>query len=208
MIIYYNNEYRHRDSINFIYYSIGGIKMLQVKEYCTVENKKVEQGVQDWLTRGYHDIFIESITPNEFVNKNAFTNICECIKRMLKETGYTKKEYIKWFFETSIQEDIVTTKHWVNYLDTHMEERYVEDGEILYSYDSDLWSPLAIRGSKEEVKRLFSLMLLAINVDFKLEDLNLDMSSLKESFDSDNYEEEGGNIDRPYYEQRARSYTI
>ena len=182
--------------------------MLQVKEYCTVENVKASQGVQDWLTRGYHDILTTSTDVNTFIDTDAFTNICECVKRMLKENGYTEKEYIKWLFETSIQEDIVTTQHWVNYLDSLMEERYVEDGEILYSYDSDLWSPLAIRGSKEDTKRLFSLILLGIGVDFKLEDLNLDLSGLKESFDSEEYEEKGGTIDRSYYEQRARSYTI
>ena len=45
-------------------------------------------------------------------------------------------------------------------------------------------------------------------VEFKFEDLNLDLSELEEEFECDDYEEEGGSIDRAYYEQRSRNFTL
>jgi len=116
------------------------------------------------------------------------------------------KSFLKSFFETIIKENITVRKYWVNYLDTLMDERYVEDGEILYEYESDYWAPVAIRGKKEDIV-LFIKKLLD-EVEFKFEDLNLDLSELEEEFECDDYEEEGGSIDRAYYEKRSRNFTL
>ena len=173
---------------------------MEIRGYCYIENRKVVEEVQDWLVREYHDIKDVEFSDIEIYLKREIDKLSE-----FKEQGLVKS-FLKSFFETIIKENITVRKYWVNYLDTLMDERYVEDGEILYEYESDYWAPVAIRGKKEDIV-LFIKKLLD-EVGFGFEDLNLDLSELEEKFESDDYEEEGGSIDRPYYEQRSRNFTL
>lgn len=173
---------------------------MEIRGYCYIENRKVIEEVQDWLVREYHDIEDVEFSDIEIYLKREIDKLSE-----FKEQGLVKS-FLKSFFETIIKENITVRKYWVNYLDTLMDERYVEDGEILYEYESDYWAPVAIRGKKEDIV-LFIKKLLD-EVGFKFEDLNLDLSELEEEFECDDYEEEGGSIDRAYYEQRSRNSSL
>lgn len=173
---------------------------MEIRGYCYIENRKAAEEVQDWLVREYHDIEDVEFNDIEIYLKREIDKLSE-----FKEQGLVKS-FLKSFFEAIIKENITVSKYWVEYLDIHMDERYVEDGELMYSYESDYWSPLAVRGTKDEVE-LFVKKLLE-KTEFKFEDLNLDLSELEEKFESDDYEEEGGSIDRPYYEQRSRNFTL
>ena len=173
---------------------------MEIRGYCYIENLKVVEEVQDWLVREYHDIKDVEFSDIEIYLKREIDKLSE-----FKEQGLVKS-FLKSFFETIIKENITVRKYWVNYLDTLMDERYVEDGEILYEYESDYWAPVAIRGKKEDIV-LFIKKLLD-EAGFKFEDLNLDLSELEEEFECDDYEEEGGSIDRAYYEQRSRNSAL
>jgi len=173
---------------------------MEIRGYCYIENRKVTENVQDWLVREYYCIENVEFDDIKIYLEREIKKLQEFEEQGLVET------FLKNFFETIIKEEITVRRHWVNYLDTLMEERYVEDGEILYEYESDYWAPVAIRGSEEEVE-LFIKKLLD-EVGFKFEDLDLDLSELEDEFECDDYEEEGGSIDRPYYEQRSRNYSL
>lgn len=173
---------------------------MKIREYCYIENRKVVENVQDWLVREYYDVSNASFEDIETYLKREIEKLEDLEEQGLVET------FLKNFFETIIKENITVRKYWVEYLDIHMEERYVEDGEFLYEYESDYWAPVAIRGSEEEVE-LFIKKLLD-EVGFKFEDLDLDLSELEDEFECDDYEEEGGSIDRAYYEQRSRNFTL
>lgn len=174
--------------------------MLKIREYCGIENHKVSEGVQDWLVREYYCIEDGSFDDIEIYLKREIDKLKE-----FKEEGLADV-FLKNLFETVVKENITVTKYWVEYLDTNMDERYVEDGEIMYSYESDYWAPFAIRGTKEDAVLFIKNLLDAVG--FKFEDLNLDLSELEEGFESDDYEEEGCSIDRAYYEQRSRNYSL
>lgn len=184
--------------------------MLNIREYCYIENRKVADMVQDWLVREYYNIN-NTLSVETCEDTNTFSNIITYLNREVKkleeyeEQGLTKS-FLKSFFETVIKENITTSQYWVNCLDTHMEEKYIEDGEIMYGYESDYWAPLAIRGTKEEVIIFIKKLLDKIGFDF--EELDLDLSELESEFEDGDYEEEGGSIDRPYYEQRSRNFTL
>ena len=52
---------------------------------------------------------------------------------------YNKVSYLISFFNKAIKNDIKTSKVWVSYLDTHMDdERYVEDNEMMIEYRSSI----------------------------------------------------------------------
>lgn len=184
--------------------------MLKIREYAYIENRKKEEGVQDWLVKEYHDIDT-SLEIIDCEDTSTFNDIITYLKREInklkefEEKGLVET-FLKSFFETIVKENITARRHWVNYLDTMEDERYVEDGEILYEYESDYWAPVAVRGPKEEVDLFIKKMLEVVG--FKFEDLNLDLSELEEEFEGDEYEEEGSSIDRAYYEQRPRRYSI
>lgn len=173
---------------------------MEIRGYCYIENRKVIEEVQDWLVREYHDIKDVEFDDIEIYLKREIDKLNE-----FKEQGLVES-FLKSFFETIVKENITLTKYWVEYLDTNMDERYVEDGEIMYSYESDYWAPLAVRGTKDEVE-IFIKKLLE-KTEFKFEDLDLDLTELEEDFENDDYEEEGGSIDRAYYEQRSRNFTL
>ena len=173
---------------------------MEIRGYCYIENRKVVEGVQDWLVREYHNIEDVEFDDIKIYLKREISKLEE-----FKEQGLVKS-FLKSFFETIIKENITVRKYWVDYLDTLMDERYVEDGEFLYEYESDYWAPVAIRGKKEDIVLFIKKLLDAVG--FKFEDLNLDLSELEDEFESNDYEEEGGSIDRPYYEQRSRNYSL
>ena len=175
---------------------------MEIRGYCYIENRKVMEEVQDWLVREYHDIKDVEFDDIEIYLKREIDKLKEFEEQGLVET------FLKNFFETIIKEEITVRRHWVEYLDTNMEYRCVEDGEIMYEYESDYWAPVAIRGQKEDVVLFIKKLLGAVGLGSKFEDLKLDLSELEEEFESDDYEEEGGSIDRAYYEQRSRNFTL
>lgn len=175
---------------------------MEIREYCYIENRKVVENVQDWLVREYYDVTNASFEDIEIYLKREIKKLEDLEEQGLVET------FLKNFFETIIKENITVRKYWVDYLDIHMEERYVEDGEFLYEYESDYWAPLAVRGTKDEIEFFIKKLLDTVGLGSKFEDLKLDLSELEEEFEDSSYEEEGGSIDRPYYEQRSRNFTL
>lgn len=123
-------------------------------------------------------------------------------------------EFLSSFFNNTLINDIQTIKVWVSYLDTCMEGRYEEDGEMMVEYRSTIENtPLAIRGDKT------SIMIFVDNI---LKDLHLDDVEIIEVLNSINYNnaslpDEGFENyepteeefeDRAYYEQRPRRYNV
>lgn len=129
--------------------------MLKFKSICEIELLKKEYKVVDTLVRanksieilGYGSIFnYELHLVANYLNKIA-----------------TDKDSIVKFFQDAIENDIVKEKYWVSYLDTHMEYRYVEDGETLYGYETENSSPLAIRGREKDVTKFVKTILFLAN---------------------------------------------
>ena len=175
---------------------------MEIRAYCYIENRKVMEEVQDWLVREYYNVKDVEFDDIKIYLEREIKKLQEFEEQGLVET------FLKSFFETIIKENITVRKYWVEYLDIHMDERYVEDGETMYEYESDYWAPVAIRGAKEDVILFIKKLLDSVGLGSKFEDLKLDLSELEEEFESDDYEEEGGSIDRAYYEQRSRNYSL
>lgn len=187
--------------------------MLAFKESCYIENRKYYESVDDTLVREYHDIWnsleeedIEGFIPSEITSY--------LYRRLESIVSDERIKFLSSFFNNSLKNDIQTIKVWVSYLDTHMEERYVEDGEMMIEYRSSIEDvPLAIRGERYEAIVFIENILkgLELESDEIIRVLNdIDYNNLKlpdkEFEDYEPVEEELE--DRPYYEQRPRRYTI
>ncbi len=188
--------------------------MLVFKESTYIENRKYYEGVDDYLVREYHDIWnslkeedIEGFAPSEVVSY--------LYRRLEVVPSNERINFLSSFFNNSLKNDIKTTKVWVSYIDIHMEERYVEDGEMMIEYRSNIEDvPLAIRGGERYdaivfIESILKALQLEDNEVIKI--LNdIDYNNLKipdkEFEDYEPVEEEC--VDRAYYEQRPRRYTI
>lgn len=186
---------------------------LSFKEFSYIENRKYYEGVNDSLVREYHDILnavneeeIEGYVPSE---------VSTYLHRELDSVSMDKKvDFLSLFFNNSLINDIKTIKVWISYLDSHIEERYVEDGEMLIEYRPTIKNtPLAIRGDKDSImifinNILKSLYLTDTETIEVLNNINYNNASLpdKEFEDYEPNQEECE--DREYYEQRPRRYTI
>lgn len=106
-------------------------------------------------------------------------------------------------------------KVWVSYIDIHMEERYVEDGEMMIEYRSNIEGvPLAIRGSERYdaivfIESILKALQLEDNEVIKiLNDIDYNNLQLPDE-EFENYEPSQEEYeDRPYYEQRPRRCNI
>ena len=188
------------------------VSKLYFKEFAYIENQKFYENVNDNLVREYHDI----LNKVEEVGDYAPSEVTTYLYRELDSIPADKKvEFLSSFFNNALINDIKSIKVWVSYLDTHMEERYVEDGEMMIEYRSSIEDvPLAIRGEER-----YEVMVFIENI---LKDLELDSDEIirvlndidynnlklpdKEFEDYEPVEEELE--DRQYYEQRPRRYTI
>lgn len=188
--------------------------MLVFKESCYIENRKYYESVDDTLVREYHDIW--NLLEEEDVGDFAPSEVVSYLYRKMGHIPSGERiNFLSSFFNSSLKNDIKTIKVWVSYIDTHMEERYVEDGEMMLEYRSSIEGvPLAIRGEER-----YEVMVFIENI---LKDLELDSDEIIKVLNDINYNnlelpnEEFGNYepaeeefeDRVYYEQRPRRYTI
>lgn len=188
--------------------------MLVFKESTYIENRKYYEGVDDYLVREYHDIYntlaeeeIEGFAPSETVDY--------LYRRLEEKNNNERVDFLSTFFNNSLKNDIKMVKVWVSYIDIHMEERYVEDGEMMIAYRSNIEDvPLAIRGSERYdvivfIESILKALQLEDNEVIKI--LNdIDYNNLKipdKEFEDYELVEEKC-VDRAYYEQRPRRYSI
>lgn len=129
--------------------------MLKFKSICEIELLKKEYKVVDTLVRANKSIEILGYG-------SIFNYELHLVANYLNKI-VTDKDSIVKFFQDAIENDIVKEKYWVSYLDTHMEYRYVEDGETLYGYETENSSPLAIRGREKDVTKFVKTILFLAN---------------------------------------------
>ena len=157
------------------------------KESAYVENRKYYEGVDDTLVREYHDI-LNSLEEEDLGNFAPSEVVSYLYRRLETIPSGERISFLSSFFDNSLKNDIRTVKVWVSYLDTHMEERYVEDGEMMIEYRSSIEDiPLAIRGDEryevivfiENILKNFGLEI--INIEY-LEQVKINLSVKKENF--------------------------
>ena len=166
------------------------------------------------MVREYHDIYntleeedIEGFAPSEVVSY--------LYRNMESVPSEERISFLSSFFNNSLKNDIKIVKVWVSYLDTHMEERYVEDGEMMIEYRPSIENvPLAIRGEERYEVMVFIENILR-NLELESDEIvrvlnDIDYNNLelpdKEFKNYEPVEEEFE--DRAYYEQRPRRYSI
>lgn len=184
---------------------------LSFKEFSYIENRKYYEGVSDHLVREYHDI----LNIVEEVGEYAPSEVSTYLYRELDSVPANKKvEFLSLFFNNTLVNDIKTIKVWVSYIDIHVEERYVEDNEMLIEYRPTIENiPLAIRGDKDSVMIFIDNILKTLHLKDNeiievLNNINYDNASLPDE-EFGNYEPtEEEYEDRAYYEQRPRRYSI
>lgn len=128
--------------------------MLKFKSICEVELLKKEYDVVDDLIRVNKSI--------EIFDGCMFDYELHLVANYLNKVATDKASVVK-FFNDAIENDIIKEKYWVSYLDTHMEYRYVEDGETLYAYETENNSPLAIRGGRKEIEKFIKTVIFMAN---------------------------------------------
>lgn len=134
--------------------------MLEIKSICEVEVLKKEYGINDDLVKLNTGYIMNGISKYSYEMDH--------ISLYINSIENLDTNKIISFFNNALKNDIVKTKYWVSYLDTHMENRYVEDGEIMYSYSSKIENcPLAISGSKKEVCRVIKTIIHSANTSEK-----------------------------------------
>ena len=186
---------------------------LSFKEFSYIENRKYYENVNDILVREYHDIL--NVVDEEEIEGYAPSEVTTYLYRELDSIPADKKvEFLSSFFNNTLVNDIQTIKVWVSYLDTHMEDRYIEDGEMMVEYRPTIENtPLAIRGDKDSVMAFIDNILKSLELKDSevieiLNNINYNNTSLPDE-EFKNYEPtEEEYEDRPYYEQRPRRYTI
>jgi hypothetical protein len=187
------------------------LNKLHFKEFSYIENRKYYEGVNDFLVREYHDI----LNIVEEVGNYAPSEVTTYLYRELESIPTDKKvEFLSLFFNNALVNDIKTIKVWVSYLDTHMEERYVEDGEMMIEYRPTIENtPLSIRGDKDSVMIFIDNILKTLHLEDNeivevLNNIDYDNASLPDE-EFENYEPTEEEFqDRAYYEQRHRRYNI
>ena len=189
------------------------VNKLYFKEFAYIENRKFYEGVSDYLVREYHDILNE--LNEEEIEGYAPSEVSTYLYRELDSIPMDKKvEFLSSFFNNSLVNDIKTIKVWVSYLDTHMEERYAEDGEMMIEYRPTIENtPLSIRGDKDSVMIFIDNILKTLHLEDNeivevLNNIDYDNASLPDE-EFENYEPTEEEFqDRAYYEQRPRRYNI
>ena len=184
---------------------------LSFKEFSYIENRKYYEGVSDHLVREYHDI----LNTVEEVGEYAPSEVSTYLYRELDSVPANKKvEFLSLFFNNTLVNDVKTIKVWVSYIDIHVEERYVEDNEMLIEYRPTIENvPLAIRGDKDSVMVFIDNILKTLRLEDNeiievLNNIDYDNASLPDK-EFENYEPtEEEYEDRAYYEQRPRRYSI
>lgn len=134
--------------------------MLQIKSICEVEVLKKEYEINDNLVKLNGGYIINELSKYSYE--------MDYISLYLNSIENLDTDKVVEFFNNALKNDIIKKKFWVSYLDTHMENRYIEDGEIMYFYSSKIEnSPLAISGSKKEVCRVIKTIIHSANTSEK-----------------------------------------
>lgn len=187
------------------------VNKLYFKEFSYIENRKYYEGVSDYLVREYHDI----LNIVEEVGEYAPSEVTTYLYRELDSIPVDKKvEFLSSFFNNTLVNDIQTIKVWVSYLDTHMEDRYIEDGEMMVEYRPTIENtPLAIRGDKDSVMIFIDNILKTLHLEDNeileiLNNIDYNNSSLPDEEFEDYEPTEEEFEDLAYYEQRPRRYSI
>lgn len=180
--------------------------MLQIKSICEVEVLKRKINIKDNLVKLNCGHILNEISKYNYE--------MDYVSIYLNSIENLDVEKVIAFFNNALKNDIIKTKYWVSYLDTHMENRYVEDNEMLIEYRPDIENvPLAIRGDKDSVMIFIDNILKTLHLEDNeiievLNNINYDNTSLpNEEFENYEFVEEEYE-DRAYYEQRPRRYTI
>lgn len=187
------------------------VNKLYFKEFSYIENRKYYEGVSDYLVREYHDI----LNIVEEVGEYAPSEVTTYLYRELDSIPVDKKvEFLSSFFNNTLVNDIQTIKVWVSYLDTHMEDRYIEDGEMMVEYRPTIENtPLAIRGDKDSIMIFIDNILKTLHLEDNeiveiLNNIDYNNSSLPDEEFEDYEPSQEEFVDRAYYEQRPRRYSI
>ena len=134
--------------------------MLQIKSICEVEVLKRKINIKDNLVKLNCGHILNEISKYNYE--------MDYVSIYLNSIENLDVEKVISFFNNALKNDIIKTKYWVSYLDTHMENRYVEDGEIMYSYSTKIKNcPLAIIGDKKEVCKVIKTIIHATNTSEK-----------------------------------------
>lgn len=133
--------------------------MLQIKSICEVEVLKERYNIQDNLVKLNGGYIMNEISKYNYEMDH--------ITLYLNSIENLDIDKVISFFNDTLKNDIVKTKYWVYYLDIHMDNRYVEDGEIMYSYSTNKNCPLAIRGNKREVHKVVKTIIHSANTSEK-----------------------------------------
>lgn len=184
---------------------------LWFKEFSYIENRKYYEDIDDTLVREYHDILNKVEDVGEYTPSEIITYLYREMESVPEEK---KIEFLSLFFNNSLINDIKTVKVWVSYLDTHMEYRCEEDGEMLLEYRPTIENtPLAIRGDKTSIIIFINNILKDLHLEDNeilevLNNINYNNASLPDE-EFEDYEPSNEEFkDRAYYEQRPRRYTI
>lgn len=186
---------------------------LSFKEFSYIENRKYYENVNDHLVREYHDIL--NVVNEEKIEGYAPSEVSTYLHRELDSVPTNKKvEFLSSFFNNALVNDIQTIKVWVSYLDTHMEDRYIEDGEMMVEYRPTIENnPLAIRGDKDSIMIFIDNILKTLHLEDNeiveiLNNIDYNNSSLPDEEFEDYEPSQEEFEDRAYYEQRPRRYNI
>lgn len=134
--------------------------MLEIKTICEVEMLKNKYGIEDKLVKLNCGYIMNEISKYNYE--------MDYISLYLNSIDNLDSDKVVEFFNNALKNDINKEKYYVSYLDTHMEGRYIEDGEIMYSYSSKIKNcPLAISGSKKEVHTAIKTIIHASNTSEK-----------------------------------------
>lgn len=189
--------------------------MLEFKEYTYIENRKYYEGIEDILVREYHDIY-NTLDEEDIEGGFVPSEVVSYLYRKMEPIPSEERiGFLSSFFNNSLKNDIKIVKIWVSYIDIHMEERYVEDGEMLVEYRSSIEDvPLAIRGEERYEVMVFIENILK-NIELKSDEIvrvlnDIDYNNLElPDKEFKNYEpSEEEFVDRAYYEQRPRRYNV
>ena len=132
---------------------------MEIKSICKIENEKKQYNVKSNLVK------IGCVSVEE--NPSNWDYEVRMIIKYLNNDDMDLNSIIS-LFNNSIKNDISKDNYMVSYLDTLMDERYVEDSEVLYGYFClEYKCPLAIRGTRKETIKFIKMLLCEANTSEK-----------------------------------------
>lgn len=131
---------------------------MEIKSICKIENAKKEYNVKANLVK----IGCVSVETDPSIWNCEVRNIVKYLNDDMN------LDSIVSLFNNAMKNDISKDNYMVSYLDTLMDERYVEDSGVLYGYFSlEYKCPLAIRGTRKEVVKFVKMLISEANTSEK-----------------------------------------